>query len=146
MADEPDYTRMPAPVAVEGAVSSHDLAMADLRSWGAPELTRRAVEWLQARREFGLGKYDTVLHHANTRPHGDDALDEIGDLVAYLRTWLDQRRIAGQNVVQLADVYEHALWMLVQIAELAAGEDAPYDFERMVGPLTRHPEWPEDEA
>lgn len=90
MADEPDYERegaQPPPVLVPDAVSSHDQVIDDLQlyygNWPGVTLAARGMA---DRRAYGLRKYESVLHAGNGRDHLLDALDEVEDLVSYLRT------------------------------------------------------------
>lgn len=91
MGDVADYTIQPKPLEVEGAVSSHDLVIEDIKAAvlsypGCDEL----VADMQERKEFGLRKYGTVLHPDNGRDHTKDAYDEVLDLLVYLRTMMSE--------------------------------------------------------
>lgn len=131
MADIPDYSVQPPPLLVAGAISSHDLAIADLRNWAYPEMTGRACELLAERKQYGLRKYvdeqgrGVVLHKDNGRDHPRDALDETLDLLVYLRTWMD----AQPEVTEIVrPMYLQAQVMLVTLANWRAnmaGERAP---------------------
>lgn len=130
MADEPDYTRQDPPLALDGAVSSHDLAAADLAAWTSPWLTRYAEAALAERKAYGLNKYGVVLHRDNGRAHSMDAEDEVLDLVVYLRTWIDSAE-AGPRPVLIA-LYQDALWALATITMMRqTGTAPPYHLKIM---------------
>jgi hypothetical protein len=59
----------PPPVHVEGSPSMHDLVIADM----------------EARKQFGLKKYGTILQANNGRNALKDAYEEVLDLAVYLR-------------------------------------------------------------
>lgn len=50
-----------------------------------------SIQQVAARKEFGLKKYGTLLQPFNGRNALADALDEIGDLAAYLRTYIYEK-------------------------------------------------------
>lgn len=134
MGDVADYTIQPRPVEVEGAVSSHDLAIADLASWEQPEMTLGVIAKLRERKAFGLGKYNVILHKDNARNVRKDALDEAIDLVVYLRTWCDQEPGRGRL---LEPLYQDALWIAVVLTAELAGEEPPGRWAKHQAPLTR---------
>lgn len=91
MSDTPDYEVQPAPISVEGAVSAHDLVIADLRrEFAANPGMPLAVAAMEERKQYGLEKYGTVLHKDNGRDYPKDIDDEVGDLVAYLRIFVEK--------------------------------------------------------
>jgi hypothetical protein len=138
VADIPDYEVQPAPVDVEGAVSSHDLVIADLEAWGWQDLTEPAIASTRGRKDYGLAKYDgKILHKDNGRDHAKDAEDEAGDLVVYLRSWMDQH---PAEAPQLFEVYQDALWGLVAITQLRATGEVPPYLAKTRAPLTPHPD------
>ena len=55
---------------------------------GLLESKSNAVEEMQARREFGLKKYGTTLQPFNGRDHIADSIDELGDLLVYVRSYI----------------------------------------------------------
>lgn len=61
----------PAPVHNDGP-SMHDLVIKDM----------------QARKQFGLDKYGTILQGFNGRKALKDAYEELLDLLVYMRQWL----------------------------------------------------------
>lgn len=90
MGDVADYSIQPRPVAVDGAVSIHDLVIADLRALHLPgDYVAAGVQAIQERKDFGLRKYGVVLHAANERNYFKDADDEAGDLPVYLRAIME---------------------------------------------------------
>lgn len=91
MGDIADYTDQPKPVSIEDAVSAHDMVVQDLiKYFGGSQGTPEAVEFMFERKEFGLKKYGVVLHKDNGRDYPKDIADEVGDLVAYLRVFLER--------------------------------------------------------
>lgn len=139
MADLPDYARQRPPLPVDGAVSSHDLVIADLATWRAPHLTEPAAQALAERKTYGLDKYGVVLHKDNGRQHDVDAEDEALDLAAYLRTWLDTAVANSDWYVcgVLKPIYDDVLWALVTIRLLRANNAAPSPVLKMTGPLAQ---------
>ena len=94
--DIAEYTDQPRPVVVENAVSAHDLVMADLNRFFSSMAGRQdAVDFMQERKDFGLTKYGVVLHADNGRNYPKDIADEAGDLVAYLRVFLERHPEIG---------------------------------------------------
>jgi hypothetical protein len=94
MGDVADYTIQPKPLVVEGAISSHDLVIDDIKTSinsypGCKELIEDMVE----RKDFGLRKYGTILHSDNGRDHTKDAYDEVLDLLVYLRTMMAEDEV-----------------------------------------------------
>lgn len=117
MADEPDYRRAPQPRHEEGAVSAHDLAADDVRAAWLPEYACHGTALLAERRAYGLRKYGTILHAANGRDYAQDTLDELGDLVPYLRAWM----LAQPDLAPALDpVYRQAVHMLVTVTHIRA--------------------------
>lgn len=75
----------PDPIPTD-APSAHDLVIADM----------------QARKAFGLAKYNTVLQHDNGRDHLQDAYEEVLDCAAYLRNEIEKRRAERAGSRRLA--------------------------------------------
>jgi hypothetical protein len=132
VADQPDYTRQPAPVLVEGAVSAHDLVTSDLREWAWPDCTEAAEAELAERKAYGLDKYGTVLHVDNGRDHLRDALDEALDLSVYLRMILESD-MPVQDRALVMEYYRWTLWMLAQLARMNIGIPPMHHLRRVQG-------------
>lgn len=60
----------------------------------------RLLALVEARKQFGLRKYQTLLQAGNGRNHLADALDEIVDLAVYLQTELDERDLIARRAWQ----------------------------------------------
>jgi hypothetical protein len=104
VADEPDYTRSPPPRRVEGAVSAHDLVIADIRRvFPAGAVQHAMVAGMADRRDYGLRKYQVVLHPDNGRDPVRDVLDEVEDEAAYWRN-------AFSADPKLAEVFGDDYW------------------------------------
>lgn len=79
------------------------------------DLPPPVVAVLRARRQFGLDKYGTVLHSHNGRDPMADALQEVLDLIVYLRQAVMERpasksrRRAMHDAVSLTD---RLLWLV----------------------------------
>lgn len=73
---------------VDGAVSAHDLVIEDLRKFTGD--TGPAIDSMLERRKFGLEKYGSILHADNGRDYAKDIDEEVGDLVAYLRIYIEK--------------------------------------------------------
>jgi hypothetical protein len=118
MADVADYDRQDEPIEVQGAVSSHDLAVTDLRNWRNEEMVRAAIERLGERKAYGLNKYGVLLHKDNGRDHPLDAEDEAVDEVVYLRTWMDDCTTRGdfETAEWVWSMYQRQLWQFAAIA------------------------------
>lgn len=143
MSDIPDLNVQPMPTKVEGAVSSHDLMVADLHAWGHPEFTFEAVVVTLGRKDYGLRKYEEVLHRDNDRDHPKDAEDEAVDKAAYLRTWIDQAMGAGDfgTAEWLWPLYQQSLWHFAVIAHYrATGVQLPALTQTRSWPPSVHPD------
>lgn len=113
MGDIADYTDQPRPVSVKHAVSAHDLVMVDLRKfYKHMDGLNSAVEFMQERKDFGLIKYGVVLHADNGRNYPKDIADEAGDLVAYLRVFLERHPEVGDIYW---DQYMNVLYFFVKL-------------------------------
>jgi len=106
-----DRGGQPTPVATDGP-SMHDLVISQLRDAyhePAQERYEALIRVLRERRVLGLERYGTILQASNGRDFLRDALDEVVDLVVYLRgaiqeyepppAWL---RVAYANSVNTA--------------------------------------------
>lgn len=105
----------PAPVR-NGLPSAHDLVVRDIMSRGytAPidrtnirnayhlliaiyiglhEGTGPACDEMKKRKAFGLAKYNTLLQPFNGRDHIEDAMDELGDMLVYLRSYIYEQEV-----------------------------------------------------
>lgn len=84
-------TERPMPRHVPGARSAHDQVVEDLALLGLTEVTsREAIEWVRARAAVGLESYGQPLTRDNGRNTREDAIEEVADLVAYLRVGVDE--------------------------------------------------------
>jgi len=82
---------------VESGTSSfsvHDVYVDTLNHFEdlATALGKKPQELMEARKEFGLRKYGTILQPGNGRDHLEDALDELADALVYLRCAIYEER------------------------------------------------------
>lgn len=105
MADTPDYVNgEPAPVHTEGP-SMHDLVCIDLRGHTFAQLRvsdatkHQMLDYLKYRKAYGLNKYGTVLQANNGRNSRQDALEEVVDLIVYLKQMMIEFPNDGYAVV-----------------------------------------------
>lgn len=98
MADTPDYVNgEPEPVHNFNP-SVHDLLINDAKhstlAWGVTRvddtIRNQMIDIFRARKEYGLKKYGTVLQADNGRDFLRDAVDEMVDFLAYVRTGLEE--------------------------------------------------------
>lgn len=102
----------PLPREVPGAVSAHDMVVADLDDWGLPSALAGAVAAVVVRRKaLGLSRYGQPLTILNGRDTARDALEEATDLCAYLRVLL-----AEGHALDLT--YKRAVNVLVDLVVL----------------------------
>lgn len=91
MSAKSDFSTQPPPRFANTEVSAHDLVVEDLLSIFATSVELdNAVSSVEARKAFGLSKYGTVLHADNGRDYLLDIEEELLDLVAYLRIFLQK--------------------------------------------------------
>lgn len=91
MSEKADYSYQPRPKSSPYANSAHDLAAQDVRGvLGPSHDADLLVSELVQRKAFGLQKYGVILHADNGRDHIRDALDEVVDLLVYLRAAREQ--------------------------------------------------------
>lgn len=116
MGDIPDYDLQPRPLAVDGAVSVHDLVVEDMLVLCPPgQLRDDGVGAIQDRKRFGLEKYGVVLHAANGRDYFVDVDDEAGDLPVYIRALMEARPELAERL--RAD-YETSLGIMMRLRAL----------------------------
>ena len=93
-------------------MSAHDMVIEDLyREFLGAAGAELAVESMRERRDYGLNKYGVVLHKNNGRDYWKDVDDELGDLVAYLRVFIDKHPQAGSV---FGDDYRFLLRLLIR--------------------------------
>lgn len=114
------YGSQPKPEPTD-APGAHDLLIADLRTrierneafrerLPGMEMRIRAQEWeeslrrriendqmliaeLEARKQLGLDKYGTLLQHDSDRDPTQDLVEELGDAMAYTKSWQQERKM-----------------------------------------------------
>lgn len=103
-----DYTRgEPAPIKNDGQ-SIHDLVIADIIKQYPTDLRpveghSSIIDELLDRKHFGLEKYGTILQAHNGRDPLRDALDEMVDLLVYLRQ-AKEEKLGGRSLKRLYDL------------------------------------------
>jgi len=108
MADTPDYVNgEPAPVP-NGGASMHDLVCIDLRGHmlahlRVSDMTKaQMLDYLRYRKAYGLNKHGTILQANNGRNSRQDALEEVVDLLVYLKQMTVEFPDDGYAVVAYA--------------------------------------------
>lgn len=136
MSDTPDYTIQPEPIAQE-TPGMHDLVITDVtHAWAnTPSLIGSdeekgilgVIEELEARKEFGLKKYGTLLQAGNGRDPFRDALDEALDLVVYIKQILVERGGDPNVATALDRMYRDALEMSIGLKLFLIGKEKNSD-------------------
>lgn len=120
---EPDYSVQPKPLPVPAGVeSAHELVVADLALRFSGSAVQSAIDVIRERAEFGLRKYGTPLHAVNGRNYPLDVQEELLDLVAYFRIYLEKR---PELVPLLASDYQALLQFLVRWRSMYASLQEP---------------------
>lgn len=114
-----DEQRPPTPT---GGPAVHDLVLADLLHRSGSESLAQVI---RERRALGLRRYGTVLQAGNGRDAVRDAVDEVADLVCYLRQVVAERRagVDRRAAIHAADLYWRALTLAAEVVALGE-EDA----------------------
>lgn len=118
MSDVADYTIQPQPEPSD-TPGMHDLVIADItQAWAAtPSLVGSdeekgilgVIEELEARKEFGLNKYGTLLQANNGRNAVRDALDEALDLAVYVKQIVTEAKLSLKAMAAVDRMYRDAV-------------------------------------
>lgn len=127
MGEVADYTRgEPAPVPNDGQ-SIHDLVGQDIQEhytmYSARDVAALTCE-LFARKQFGFKKYGTYLQAHNGRNALNDAIDELCDLLVYVRQDMAEY---PNHQVSLRRVYSDLLDTAIRLMHIRYQRTAPKD-------------------
>lgn len=122
---DPEHDQ-PAPVPNDGP-SMHDLVIRDIASrdprWDlgigtARHLRDQVAADLQARRDFGLQKYKTLLQAGNGRDFLLDLYQEMQDASVYARGRLAELDESSVEYLVLFEIYDNIVTDLVRVRRL----------------------------
>jgi hypothetical protein len=108
MSDRADYTYgEPAPIQNDGP-GMHDLVIKDILKRD-PYAGIHLIAEVTERRDFGFMKYNTMLQANNGRNALRDALDEMVDLIVYLRQHMEEQHKVGMQARAVRKMYDRLL-------------------------------------
>ena len=116
----PDRGDQPTPTPNDSR-SVHDMVLEDidvLTPTRGAELKALVVQ----RKALGLSRYGTVLQANNGRDALGDGIDEVADLVCYLRQWLEEQELRGMEATVTWGTarYHEALELAVSLVRARA--------------------------